>query len=300
MNKIAQIIPYFGKWPEWFELYLYSCNKNRMIDFIFYTDCPLPKKSYSNTHLIPISFTDYQKLVGQRLGIDYSIDNPYKLTDLKPFLGAIHKKELLNYEFWSFGDLDLIYGDLSGLLCDYNLGRYDIITTHNYHVAGHFTVIRNNNYWCNLCFKLPNWEQRLCGNKHFGFDEGEWSKLAFPRLLLNRLIWKYIVSKLKVTDFFTFLNTANKIIGGRRLFHEAYTSPNPKYGQEWLYNPIEGKVSDPTGRELPYIHFLFFKKTPWLETDSYWREDFYKLGHNSDFERMQTISVSLDGIKQSK
>lgn len=41
MKKAAIIIPYFGKFPEWFNLYLYSCKKNPEVDFIFYTDCSL-------------------------------------------------------------------------------------------------------------------------------------------------------------------------------------------------------------------------------------------------------------------
>ena len=73
MIRIAQIIPYFGKWPEWMPLYLYSCGRNPMVDFIFYTDCEIPETTYSNTKFIKISFDDYCKLVGERLGIDYQI-----------------------------------------------------------------------------------------------------------------------------------------------------------------------------------------------------------------------------------
>lgn len=41
MNQIAFIIPYFGKWPEWMDLYLYSCSRQKNIDFIFYTNVVL-------------------------------------------------------------------------------------------------------------------------------------------------------------------------------------------------------------------------------------------------------------------
>lgn len=27
-NKIAIIVPYFGRFQEWFDMYLYSCSKN--------------------------------------------------------------------------------------------------------------------------------------------------------------------------------------------------------------------------------------------------------------------------------
>lgn len=33
--KYAIIIPYFGKWPVWFDLYLKSARENECIDFYF-------------------------------------------------------------------------------------------------------------------------------------------------------------------------------------------------------------------------------------------------------------------------
>lgn len=296
MTKVAQIIPYFGKWPEWFPLYLYSCSRNPMVDFIFYTDCDTPDIIYNNTKFISISFKEYCSLVGRRLGIEYKIKNPYKLTDLKPFLGAIHQKELKNYEFWSFGDIDLCYGDLSILLNERTLERYDLLTTHCYHIAGHFTVLRNNDFYRNLCFKIPNWQTRLCDDKHYAFDEGEWPNMVFRGLFFNRLIWNKIVSKLKITDFFSFMDFANRINGGRRLFKEFFTSPNPAKDQVWTYDIDKGTVQNPIGKELPYIHFLFFKKTQYLNTDKYWRPGYYKIT-KSDLNKPGRIVFSLDGIE---
>lgn len=97
--KVAQIIPYFGKWPEWIELYFYSCSRNPNIDFIFYTDCPLPKQQYPNTIFHQCSYQRYSQIVSNRLCIDYHCQKPYKLTDLKPFIGVIHEPELRNYDF---------------------------------------------------------------------------------------------------------------------------------------------------------------------------------------------------------
>lgn len=38
MNRIALIIPYFGKLPNYFHLWKESCKKNTAIDFILLTD----------------------------------------------------------------------------------------------------------------------------------------------------------------------------------------------------------------------------------------------------------------------
>ena len=48
------------------------------------------------------------------LGINFTQKHKaYKLCGCKPFYGVIHKEELRGYDYWGFGDIDLIYGDLS-------------------------------------------------------------------------------------------------------------------------------------------------------------------------------------------
>ena len=50
-NKIAMIMPYFGKWPKWINLFFYSCGKNEFIDFYIFSDCPKPHNLYGSTSL---------------------------------------------------------------------------------------------------------------------------------------------------------------------------------------------------------------------------------------------------------
>ena len=297
--KVAQIIPYFGKWPEWIELYMYSCGHNPMVDFIFYTDCPLPKHRYANTIFNICSFDDYKKIVSNRLNINYNISSAYKLTDLKPFLGFIHKRELNNYDFWGFGDLDLVYGDLSIIVNEDNLTRYDLITTHNYHIAGHFTLCRNNSYYRNLCFKLKDWSIGLAEDIHHGYDEAEWSDLVFPSLKWIRTLHNRVFRHLGGVTLSKTLDTLNPIFGRRRMFMEFWTSPNPAPTKsetpEWLYDLNTGSIHRNDGKYIPYIHFLFFKKTPWLETEYYWKDDFYLL--DADFEKYRTIIFDYSKIQ---
>lgn len=294
MIRIAQIIPYFGKWPEWMPLYLYSCGRNPMVDFIFYTDCEIPETTYSNTKFIKISFDDYCKLVGERLGIDYQISKAYKLTDLKPFIGKVHEKELLGYDWWGFGDIDLIYGDLSMLINDDNLKKYDILTTHNYHIAGHCTFVRNNEFFRNLCLKIVNWKYRLSDEKHYGFDEAEWSNLLYPNIKWPLTIYSKILSKISPKLFNPFMNFANRVLNPRQLFKEYFTRPIPKDNLKWTYNTRKSSIYSPCGKELPYLHFLFFKKTPWLETENYWKAGYYRI--KMPFDKCNYIYIDTYGI----
>lgn len=299
MARIAQIIPYFGRWPEWIELYLYSCSRNQMMDFIIYTDCQtesLPE--YDNVKIVKTTISEYERLVSMRLGIDYKMASHYKLTDLKPFLGAIHEEELKDYDFWSFGDIDLCYGDLSSLINENNLRRYELITTHCYHIAGHLTVIRNNSYYRDICFKIADWRTKLIDNKHYSLDEGEWSQLVCLKLKWGRAMWKYLIRRLKVTDFFTFMDNYNKLFIRKQLLKEYYTSPAPNANEKWEYNLKNGNITDGNGRNLPYLHFLFFKKTPWLKTENHWHDNYYRLTENVD--NYHKIEFSLEGINGIK
>lgn len=46
-----------------------------------------------------------------------------------------------------------------------------------------------------------------------------------------------------------------------------------------------------------YLHFLFFKKTIYRKTNFYWKDDFYKIPKNFNFDKETgTIVISTDGI----
>lgn len=295
MHRIAQIIPYFGKWPEWIDLYFYSCAKNPMIDFIFFTDCPRPEKEYGKNLLFHnIKFDEYKQMVSKRLNVDFSKAGYYKLTDLKPFLGYIHEDIFVDYDWWGFGDLDLVYGNLETLLTEDNLKNYNLITTHDYHIAGHFTVMRNNAYYREICFKIPDWRSRLSEEKHYGFDESSFSDILYPTIKWPLRFYKYVLRHIWPDGFHWFMRNANRLIHPFELFRECFTSPAPKSSQDWTYDACSGTVTDPGGRELPYLHFLFFKKTAWLDARKFWDPGFYKMGAIKGDE---TVIINLDSIK---
>ena len=294
--RVAQIIPYFGKWPEWMELYLYSCGKNPMVDFMFYTDCPVPEHRYENTIFHFCTYEEYCTLVSERLGIDCHCRKPYKLTDMKPFIGAIHEPELKDYDFWGMGDLDLVYGNLGMVVNDAMLQRYDVVTTHNYHIAGHCCFCRNNEYYRNLCFRIEDWREKITDEKPMSIDEGEWSDLACPGIRWVRRMHKCLCKPLGI-HYFKVLDALNPILHRKVHLHEYWTSPQPKAGEIWTYDVKDNKMIDPWNRELPYLHFLFFKKTQWLETDLYWREGFYKLYSRIDEYKVINIDcLSISGV----
>ena len=180
-NSIAIIIPYFGRWPEWIELYFYSCNQNRSIDWFFFTDCDIPKTSFKNLHFESISFEAYCKNVSIILGINFKPKSPYKLCGLKPFYGHIHKEILSNYDFWGFGDLDTVWGDIKSFYTPEMLTKYDVFSTHADRISGHFTIIRNTPAYTELGFKITNWQAKLESQNAIPLDEQDYSWLLYPK-----------------------------------------------------------------------------------------------------------------------
>lgn len=290
--KIAFFIPYFGKWPEYFDFYLYTCSKNPIIDFYYFTDCPIPQKIYPNTHFKSITFSEYCKKVSSILKINFFPQNPYKLADLKPFYSVIHNDIASQYEFWGFGDIDLIYGDIRLILSEKNLKRYNVFSTHIDRISGHFCVLRYKKY-NEVGYKIKNWQEYLSDEKNCVVDENYLARIIYPEQRIRRGLKRYIK---------------------HRIFQQLWNIPIPtwiqwclkKYEQEWHTTTVPtqdskyiyraNKIYDClTQNELPYLHFLFFKGRSTCEhkVSHKWPQSYYQLTAN-DFE--QTIIVDWDKI----
>lgn len=283
-NRILIIIPYFGKFPEWINLFLYSCGRNRIIDgnvrieWLIYTDNEIPDHTCDNVIFRRVSFADYCSMVSKKLDFDFGPSNPYKLCDLKPFYGIIHSDDLKGYTHWGFGDLDLCYGNLSMLVNSRMLIRYDLITTHGDRIAGHFTVIRKESGYNDICFRIEDWQSKLsCGN--LGLDEHYFTALIRPFMRYWLKIYRLLKHVNKKMNLYEFMNIPNKVhnIFSKAYIKEFYTSPAPKDGEVWTYEAPFNRILSPTGKELPYLHYLFFKKTPFWDSPHYWKPGFWQL-----------------------
>ena len=311
MNKIALIIPYFGKFPEWMPLYLYSCSKQKNIDFLYFTDCELPKKTYVNTIFHRTTFEEYCEKVSRKLQIAFHPTQSYKLCDLKPFYGLVHTDDLKNYDWWGFGDLDLIYGDLSLLINDKNLEKYDLLTTHIDKVAGHFTIVRKNSEFTAIPFKIPNWKDKLTLNKHVFLDETEYAELVKPWKVkkLNRIDFHFLERHTEPNKKFWYYYWLDKLIPigcGKSLMKEFFTTFKPKEGTYITYNLKTGEINVPLsqtekiikGSAKLYLHFLYFKKTQyWADNTNYWLSGFYQIPQDYDFSKGGIIEITTDHIK---
>lgn len=162
-------MPYFGKWPEWMDLYIESCKYNSTIDWLFFTDCGEPKNKAKNVRYIPMSFNEFRKLVSLKLGFKVNLLKPSSLFEFKPTYGCVFESYIKGYDYWGHGDIDLIYGDLRKFIPD-DLLKYDLISFSKSIVSGPFALYKNTKEMNEKFKEVPHWKRRLKNNEGF-FDE---------------------------------------------------------------------------------------------------------------------------------
>ena len=163
MKKIILIVPYFGDFPNYFELWLESAAKNKTIDFLFITDNNI-EKIPNNFQYINMSFTEFVEFIQRNYKFKINIPTPYRISTFKPAYGEIFKDYLSGYDFWGWCDIDLIFGDLRHFLTDNILEKYDKILTH-----GHLSLLRNNEE-INRLYRIQKFS---CMNYKDAFSSGE-------------------------------------------------------------------------------------------------------------------------------
>lgn len=175
--SIGIVIPYFGPWPKWMDFFLISCEANPTIDWFLFGDHPPAQTLPPNVKFQAVSWSDYKQRISEKLGIQFSAENPYKLCDLKPAFGRIHDDTLANYDFVGFGDVDVIYGDIRHFYTPKLLHRHKLISTHYYGVSGHLCLIRNEAAWIDAFKRVPGWQSVFEDTQSHVFDEWAFSKV---------------------------------------------------------------------------------------------------------------------------
>ncbi|MCR5837096.1 MAG: hypothetical protein K6G88_11365, partial [Lachnospiraceae bacterium] len=137
-TKVVFIILYFGKIPDYFELWAESACRNLEFDFLIFSDLSFDVKRYPNINTVFISFDEVQKIIKEKIDIPVKCAEPYKLCDYKAAYGYIFAEYIKDYEFWGFCDVDLIFGKISNYINDELLSKYDKIL-----FQGHFSLQRN-------------------------------------------------------------------------------------------------------------------------------------------------------------
>lgn len=171
-KSILIIIPYFGKLPWYFSYFLHPCKFNLSVDFIIIIDdVSYDEKLSQNVIIIHKTFEDIKKLIAKKLKMDITLNNPYKLCDLKPTYGLVFSEYIVGYDFWGMGDIDIIYGNIRNFITDEVLQNYDVISVRHDFLVGYFTLYSNCKKINELFMQSKDYKKVFSSVEHFCFDE---------------------------------------------------------------------------------------------------------------------------------
>ena len=147
--KIALIIPYFGIFPNYFDLFLKSCEKNSNFTWFIFTDNKEAYNFPNNVKKIPMEFEECRTLIQSKFDFNISLETCRKICDYRSAYGYIFEEYIQEYDFWGYCDVDLIWGDLSKFITEKLLNKYERIYS-----LGHLSIYKNT-YDNNRVFMIP-------------------------------------------------------------------------------------------------------------------------------------------------
>lgn len=167
MKSIVIIMPFFGKLPSQYKMWRASALRNPSVDFMFFTDAEVEPAENIIVNRMP--FDDFQKKVKQVFDFPVILDRPYKLCEYKQAYGYILQEYICKYDFWGFGDIDLVYGDIRAFLTDEVL-QYKFILG-----WGHLTLLHNdsdtNTYFMKHVDGYQDYKEAFSTSRITFFDE---------------------------------------------------------------------------------------------------------------------------------
>lgn len=169
-NMICVIGVYYGKFNNYFDLWLKSCQYNHKIDFLIFTDQHYSKIVPNNVKFINIPFKEVKSRAENVLKMKVSLERPYKLCDYKPIFGQIFADFISDYEYWGHCDFDLIFGDILSFMERYEYRRYD-----KFLPLGHLAFYKNtdavNRYFTLDGSRCGGYKTVFTSDASFAFDE---------------------------------------------------------------------------------------------------------------------------------
>lgn len=174
MNRIILIIPYYGKWPIYFPFYLQSLS-DRNFDLLLITDLSLDGYVVpTNVKVLNRTFAQLQDMFAQKLGNPVDLQSPMRLCDFKPMYGRIFEDYIRSYEYWAFGDCDLVYGRaFDAYLNSKCASGFDALSLCTKWPTGSFFTIRNCEKMNRYYERVSNWRDvcTLRDKMYVNFDE---------------------------------------------------------------------------------------------------------------------------------
>jgi peptidoglycan/xylan/chitin deacetylase (PgdA/CDA1 family) len=232
-------MPYFGRWPPWLELYLETCRWNPGIHWQFFSDCGKPPDLPLNVTVEPITLPELLQEAERALGISIKWRSSYKLCDLRPAFGDIFRSAVEGFDYFGWGDLDVVYGALESFIAGL-LQDHDCIAFNRKHLSGHLCLFRNDDRVRGWYRRLPDWQTRMESEEYTHLDE------ISPVLLRNFL---------EVYARESYNTPLSPLI--------RWTDGTFNFPSEWYWKDGVLTNNKDGDRQFPYLHFMHWKGGSW-------------------------------------
>ncbi|MCW3080803.1 MAG: hypothetical protein JWR87_2233 [Segetibacter sp.] len=283
-QKIAFIIPYYGKFPSYFPLFLNSV-KEKPFDVIFFTDIAKPNVVPENVLWNLMSTTEIKTLFEKRLDISVAVERPYKLIDFKPAYGFIFESYISNYDFWGTLDVDTIMGNFSHFITQEYLNKIDFFSGITSYVSGSMFFMRNNTYCKTLFKKSRDWQHVFTNKRVLGFDECGGN--FFTRLQAGESIFKLNTPIQSFTEIVLLAQKEGLRIAFTNYILEPKGSIPVTIDKEGIFY-LE--------KEYLLVHFIYFKTTYYFYTHNSPFPFPYYINSLGTFNKKPTLIKSLFSV----
>jgi hypothetical protein len=268
-KKVAFVIPFFGEWPHFTELFLIGCSASRKADFFFISENSpsviLPK----NSRHVKMPNAEIKKRIENSTKVQLGGIPGHKLCDFRPFFGLAFEDHLKSYAYWGYCDIDMMFGDIDKLLEDQLSGATDIFSAHAHQFVGHCTFFRNCPSINQLGFEISNLERLLQSPVAEHTDEERFSQVLakHPEVCwvrpepLDKELEKPFCRHAITFSF------GGRLADARGMIDPVVTWRNGKLQMDW---------GEDQQAEILYVHFMGTKH-PW-----HWPKSFRIQGHNEE------------------
>lgn len=325
LKSIVIIIDYFGAWPEWFPVFLASCRWNPTIHWHMHTDCPIPADHPPNVEFFPMSFDEYTRHVGAILHLSLDGIDPYKICEIRTACGLVFEDEIRGFDYFGYGDLDVVYGDIRRFYGD-DVLSHDVISTHEWCTSGHLLLMKNTPALRRAFERVRCWRDFFASKMRYRFDEDifRWvfrrpDQLGIGTPLLAEFHGEPDVDLAKAR---AYVAARGKPLPGEididpslqanNYFKEQFSTPltpfrwhdgSRRHPEVWFWR--EGRVTNALDgeREFLYLHFMNYVKPKALSRrygDAPWSgspilhieaKDIDRCGVRIDFQGMHPLHV---------
>jgi hypothetical protein len=251
-RRIALIIPYFGTLPVWFAYFARSVSHSSILDVLLFTDAHVSTKLPDNIQVHRFSLAEFSEMAARALSIPISLQFPYKICDFKPALAEIFNDYIRDYEFWAFGDMDLIYGDLDAFLNPLLMDA-DLISCRRGWISGSLCVLRNREEVNSLYNRSSDWQKVLLSQEYQHFDE--MGGFLYSEVLKGA----DVLSLRSSTTSFTHIVRGAADEGRLRCMFMDLACEDIAWGETIIYDG--GKLTrSMDGSAVMYVHYVCMKR----------------------------------------